>query len=225
MSQKEDLYKRCEMMQKRQTAYKVKIKDLLDGIYVKEAGEWTPNYIEINEKKVSRANIIGAVVLKQDAQGANHSNIILDDGSGKISVRGFDKDDFFRNVDVGDVVLLVGRPRQFGSEKYVVPEILKRIENKRWIDVRKLELKLNQNNKENKNEVNGAAKAVEIESIEESPGIKIVQLVKSLDPGDGADINNIISKSERKDAEKIIQNLLEEGEIFEVRSGKLKVLE
>ena len=79
----------------------------------------------------------------------------------------------------------------------------KRIENKRWIDVRKLELKLNQNNKENKNEVNGAAKAVEIESIEESPGIKIVQLVKSLDPGDGADINNIISKSERKDAEKI----------------------
>jgi len=225
LSQKEDLYKRCEMMQKRQTAYKVKIKDLLDGIYVKEAGEWTPNYIEINEKKVSRANIIGAVVLKQDAQGANHSNIILDDGSGKISVRGFDKDDFFRNVDVGDVVLLVGRPRQFGSEKYVVPEILKRIENKRWIDVRKLELKLNQNNKENKNEVNGAAKAVEIESIEESPGIKIVQLVKSLDPGDGADINNIISKSERKDAEKIIQNLLEEGEIFEVRSGKLKVLE
>jgi len=221
LSQKEDSYKRCKMNQKRQIAYKARIKDLLDGVYVKEDGEWTPNYIGINEKKISRVNIIGTVVLKEDGQ--NYQNIILDDGSGKISVRSFGKDNFFRENDIGDVVLLIGRPRQFGSEKYIVPEILKKIENKKWIDVRKLELGREiRNPKEIRNE---EIKDVEIEHIEESPSNRILQLVREFDSGSGADIEEIILKSDIKEAEKIIKNLLEDGEIFEVKSGKLKVLE
>ena len=208
------------MNQKRQIAYKVKIKELVDGVYVKEEGEWTPNYIMVNEKKVSRANIIGTIVLKQDEQ--NYQNIILDDGSGKISVRSFGKDDFFKEKDVGDIVLLIGRPRQFGSEKYIVPEVLKKIEDKKWINVRKLELSERKISKEFKEE---AIKDAGIENIEESPSNRILQLVRESDLGNGADVEEIISKSSIKEAEKIIRHLLEDGEIFEIKSGKIKVLE
>ena len=222
MNQKGVLYKRCEMNQERQIAYKAKIKDLVDGVYVKEEGEWTPNYIEINEKRISRANIIGTVVLKQD-EDQNYENIILDDGSGKISIRSFGKDDFFRKINIGDVVLLIGRPRQFGSEKYIVPEILRKIENKKWIDVRKLELgKEGEITSDVKEDV---IKEVEIEDIEKSPNSRILQLVREFDSGNGADIDEVISKSNMKEAEKIIKNLLEEGEIFEIKSGKFKILE
>jgi len=210
------------MNQERQIAYKAKIKDLVDGVYVKEEGEWTPNYIEINEKRISRANIIGTVVLKQD-EDQNYENIILDDGSGKISIRSFGKDDFFRKINIGDVVLLIGRPRQFGSEKYIVPEILRKIENKKWIDVRKLELgKEGEITSDVKEDV---IKEVEIEDIEKSPNSRILQLVREFDSGNGADIDEVISKSNMKEAEKIIKNLLEEGEIFEIKSGKFKILE
>lgn len=223
MNQEGDLYKKCKMNQKRQVAYKVKIKDILDGVYVKEEGEWTPNYIEINEKKISRANIIGTVVLKQDDENLNYQNLTLDDGSGKISIRSFDKDNFFKDVDIGDVVLLIGRPRQFASEKYVVPEILRKIENKKWIDVRKLELK---KEKKNVTEVKEEEiKTVNIENVEESPNSRIIQLIKKLDIGGGADADKIISKSNVKEADSIIKNLLEEGEIFEIKPGKYKVLE
>ena len=40
-----------EKSQKRQVAYKVKINDILKGEYIKEEGEWSPNYIVIEDKK------------------------------------------------------------------------------------------------------------------------------------------------------------------------------
>ena len=52
-------------IRKRQIAYKIRIKDILEGKYVKEEG-WNPNYIvTANEKEVSRVNIIGIVIDKQ----------------------------------------------------------------------------------------------------------------------------------------------------------------
>ena len=41
---------------KRQIAYKVKIKDLLIGEYVKKEG-WEPSYILHNEKRITRIKI------------------------------------------------------------------------------------------------------------------------------------------------------------------------
>ena len=46
-----------------------------------------------------------------------------------------------------------------------------------------------------------------------------------MDNGDGADTEDIITSANMDNTEDIIKSLLEEGEIFEVRPGKLKVLE
>jgi len=208
-----------QTVQKRQVAYKVRVKDILDGVYVKEEG-WQPNYIEIGENKVSRVNLIGTIVLKTDA-----NNIVLDDGSGKIPLRVFENNVFFEKIDIGDLVLAIGKPREFGSEKYVMPEILKKIEDTTWIDVRKNELKLNKTPNTN-NEKKGEEKTEEtVEEIKEDPYEKVFNLIKKMDKGEGVDTEEIINNAKDMDTEKIISKLLENGEIFEVRHGKLKVLE
>ena len=63
--------------------------------------------------------------------------------------------------------------------------------------------------------------------VEESntPADKIFQLIKSTDSGEGADTEEVISKSNLENAEQLVKKLLEEGEIFEVKPGKLKILE
>lgn len=201
-----------EKQQKRQVAYKVSAKDIVDGEYVKEEG-WMPNYIRlIDGTKVSRINILGTIVLKQDEQ--NYKSALIDDGTGKLSVRTFDKYELFDNFNIGDVVVIIGRPREFG-EKYIDPEIIKKVEDVNWIGVRKLELKKD-------------APVVTEEAVDKvvgSPTDKIFGLIKDADKGSGVDVEEIIKKSEISNAENIIRGLLEEGEIFELKPGIIKILE
>lgn len=209
--------------QRRQIAYKVRIKDLINGRYVKEEG-WQPNYIITSDgRQVSRVNLIGTIVLKPTEENLNYQSIIVDDGSSKISIRSFEGN-VLKNVNVGDVILLIGRPREYGSEKYIVPEIVRVVDNKKWIDIRKLEIELhNKKNKRVNEDV--VLKEEVVEEKKESQADKIFKLIKEIDDGEGADTEEIISKANVEHVEKIIANLLEEGEIFEIKPGKLKVLE
>ena len=113
-----------EKSQKRQIAYKVKIKDLLIGEYVKKEG-WEPSYILHNEKRITRINIIGLLIYIDDTR------IIIDDGSGNIEARFFEEKKK-SSIDIGDVILLIGKPRMWNDEKYIVPEIIKKVKNKDW---------------------------------------------------------------------------------------------
>jgi len=210
-----------EKNQKRQIAYKVRIKDLLDGRYVKEDG-WMPNYIESKGRQISRMNLIGVVVSKQ--LEPNYQSLVVDDGTGKIAVRTFDEKNRFDDVDIGDVLLLIGRPREYNGEKYILIEILRKVENEKWIELRKLEL-----NKQAEQEAaqNTEEKQVKTEEIVEEEVDdtyqKIIEKIKELDKGDGADFDEIIK--DIKEGEKLIDSLLKRGEIFETKPGKLKVLE
>lgn len=202
---------------KRQIAYKVRIKEIISGKYVKEEGEWTPNYIETAGKHVSRVNLIGTVVSAPSTE-TNFKSFVLDDGSGKINVRSFEKNNIFSNIDIGDVILMIGRPREYGSEKYIVPEIIKKIDDHRWLKVRALELEKDTSQEKIKTEI-------KIEEIKETPLNNIFNIIKELDKADGVDIEEIISVSKNQNVEKIIKTLLEGGEIFEIRPGKFRVLE
>jgi RPA family protein len=202
-----------EKQQKRQVAYKVRVKEILDGEYVKEEG-WMPNYIRlIDGAKVSRVNLVGVVVLKTEEQ--NYAGIIIDDGSGKIPVRNFENSNLFDATNIGDIVLIIGRPREFG-EKYVVPEIIKKVQDPLWIEVRKLELKKPELKVNDENAV---------KKDESNPSEVIFSLIKGEDKGDGVDVEDIIKKSNVSEADLIIRNLLEEGEIFELKPGRVKILE
>jgi len=213
-------------IQKRLVAYKIKIDDILNGKYVKQEG-WNPNYIISGGKQISRVNVIGIVVSKHVGEGASYNSIIIDDGA-KISARIFDDSRFFEDIEVGDVVMIVGKPREYGQEIYLVPEIVKKIEDKNWIEFRKLELKKQDLLKGVKEEVTEikkdetAAEEIIVEDVKETSKIeKVLNLIKSMDLGEGVDYQEIIDKI---NGEKEIQALLQEGEIYEIRPGRLKVL-
>jgi hypothetical protein len=53
----------------------------------------------------------------------------------------------------------------------------------------------------------------------------ILDTIRKLDKGEGANINDIIKHSGLEKAEKYLKSLINEGEIFEIRTGKIKVLE
>lgn len=208
-----------QTIQKRQIAYKTGIKDILDSDYIKTEG-FEPNYLEINGQKISRVNVISIVVQKSERD--NHKNILIDDGTGEISARIFEDNSLLDKINVSDIVIIIGKPREFSAEKYILVETIKKIDSK-WAEVRKLELERNVSKMPSTINpvVEDASK--DKEAIGLSPSNEIMNLIKERDKGEGVSIEDISSKN--KDADKLINTLLKEGDIFEVKPGKLKVLE
>jgi hypothetical protein len=236
----------------RQVAMKVRLSDLTDGKYVRVEGQWEPNFIQTSDgRKFSRVNII-AVVASEPVPDMNFNSFIIDDGTARVPVRIFGESDV--KVKLGDVVLVIGRPREFNQQVYIVPEIIKEIRNNKWIEYRKLELRhlpasmkaepaeqapaqadqtaLHEDIQESGDEAGTEDKDKEHPEIakektkdEMNPVDMILEKISELDKGDGADTDEVISSLGIPEAEKIIENLLKEGEVFEISSGRIKVLE
>ena len=209
-----------EKFQKRQIAYKIRIKDILNSKYIKREG-FEPNYLEINNQEISRINILGVIVQKSDLN--NYKNLTIDDGTGKISARIFENSTLLDTIDVSDIVLIIGRPREFSSEKYMLIETIKKV-SPVWAKVRKLELEKNTIYNNSSNDQSSFSNDSKEEVIDSSPSNKIIKLIKGLDKGNGVSIEELSSEN-IKDIDKIINILLKGGDIFEVKPGKLKVLE
>ena len=203
-----------ENLQRRYIAYKLRIRDILSSRYVKTEGV-NPNYLQINGQEVSRVNVIGVVVQKSNME--NYSEMIIDDGTGKISARAFENNFLLNNVEIGGVVLVIGRPREYLEEKYLLVETAKKI-NPLWGKVRKLEL--NDFELQGNDEIKDGDNK---EIIDESSKNRILKTIKDLDKGNGVSIDALPSNLGNID--QIVGVLLREGNIFEVRPGKLKVLE
>ena len=235
--------------QKRQTAYKVQIKDITEGNFVTEEG-WNPNYVvDKYGRKISRVNLISAVVDIPDTEETfNYYSIVIDDSTGKISARLFEDYERLKMFNVGDVVSIIGRIREYGAERYIIPEIIRKIDNPKWIDVRKKEIELLQgtlqkaedNQKPESAQDEGAAAVVdsgksavtaEVEGVvEEKPNAldeseSVIAMARELDNGDGVDIDELIKKSGIESCEELIKSLLLEGDMFEVQPGRLKILD
>ena len=210
-----------QKFQKRQTAYKVRVRDILNSKYTKTEGS-ASNYLEMNEKKISRVNVVGVIVQKLGLD--NYKTIMIDDGTGRISTRVFEENVLLDKVDVGDIVLIIGRPREFSSEKYIIIETIKKI-NPIWAKVRKLEFEKNVIKDDVfSNKVTSNNEKITEEIVDLTPTNKVVKLIRQFDNGNGVSIEELSSKN-IKDMDKIIEMLLKGGDIFEVKPGKLKVLE
>ncbi len=116
---------------KRETAYKIKIKDILENEYIINEG-MEANFIKINDKNVSRASIIGTITSK------NENSLNIDDGTAEIVLRNFNNLDL-NNIEVGNIVQIIGRPRAFEGQNYVFLEVISQID-KEWFNLRKMEL-------------------------------------------------------------------------------------
>ncbi len=235
----------------RHTAIKISIHELLNGTYVQEV-EQNPNYLQtVQHQRIYRLNLI-AIVIQKENQGTI-TNILIDDSTGAIVTRFFEEHPSLKNIEVGDVVNIIGKIRTYNQEKYISPEIIKKT-SPLWLKLRLQELSVNSKPKNTQNEQtpvtmpavsqtvfnnnskNNIITTVTIPSmstqlseeiIEDGPLLpyqKITQLIQNLDKGDGARIEEIIEKSPLQNTEELIETMLKNGDVFQNSPGKIKVL-
>jgi len=206
---------------KRQVAHHIRISTLLNGEYVKKEG-WEPNYVLTTDKDmVSRVNIIGIVI-----SAPKPLEINIDDGSARLVIRQFDESVRLMHLKIGDPVIVIGRPREYERSIYVIPEIVKVIKDHDWIKVRQKELQAEPLKGPSiprpKDDI--VIDKQEPQTFREQYE-SIYALIRQLDDGRGADIEQVLQSSNMSDGENIIKQLILEGEVFEMSPGKLKVLD
>jgi RPA family protein len=218
----------------RQNAYITTIAALLSSTFVKGEAQMQPSYAATKDgKKISRAHLMAVIVTLPEGM---ISEATIDDGTGKIVARSFEDPQFFSHVQLGDVVRVIGKVREFNEQTYLIPEIVKKIGDKQWVKFHRLLLQQQSTvdvvpevREEIRNETVSEETIEDLpidadETQESSPAEDVLAIIKELDTGDGTQIEVVIAK-QGDDAEKIIQNLLESGEIFEIRPGRVKLLE
>ena len=259
-------------MVERLIAYKIRVIDILSGVYIKGSEEFDPDVINVNGLKISRVNLMGFVVNSNNQD--NFESLSFDDGTAVIEVRNFGSD-LLSGFNVGDCVNIIGRVKEYGNLRYVVCESCKVID-KEWLKYRQKELELENRDfvsgeelvvddkKEEKvektpNEVDGDVGEEELiedekkdifneisdseekqklveDSVKEKPELDekieedenpievLLNTIRELDKGYGVDVDELISLK-GSDVESLITTLLQEGELFEVKPGMVKVLE
>lgn len=202
-----------QQIQPRQTAFKVLISDLINGNYIIQEG-WIPNYIQVKDKQISRINLMAAVIDKQSSESL--ITLTLDDGSGNIQAKTFNEDiKKLQDINIGDFILIIGRPRKYNEQLFIAVEIAKKI-NPAWGKVRKIELPQEKT----------PLKIVE-EPVEEDIKGEIYTIIKKIDSGNGAEISEVLKMSNlnEQQGEELINDLLKQGEIYENRPGYLKTID
>jgi RPA family protein len=236
------------MAMQRSVAYRVWISEIGSGPYVKQEG-FNPNYIELKGKQVSRVQIMGTVVGTFTSEDGNYGALTLDDGSDTIRVKAFGPDVAnIKDAKVGQLVRFVGKIKEYNDERYLAPDFAAKVEDPNWVTVWKLELgeapeavKATEapmtENKPTQTQVEQApagekpdtdksekSSAVSSDNSEDLPNFAAI--IAKLDSGDGAEMDKVISESKLDEAEAKLHiiDLLKQGEVYEPRKGKLKVL-
>ncbi len=206
---------------KRLVAVKLLIGGLLKSNYIKEEG-LRPNYVLTQENiRISRVNLMGIVISAEDHAG--YSSIIIDDGSGKISVRSFEQNNTLKNFNPGESVLVIGRPREYNRELYVLLEIVRKLHDVAWLEVRKREL--DERNRVIIQKDEASYQEERLEYVEDT-GVrqKVYDLIKSADAGQGVMYDELLKQMPENDVRGVIEEMLKNGEIFDAGGGRLKIV-
>ncbi len=217
-----------EARRKRAVAVKLGISHIRALPYVKD--EQGLSYLRYGTEQISRVNVVGIVVQK----APDGLSLSIDDGSGNISLRVFEDNGILSKREAGDHVLVIGKPREYGSERYLLPEIVSRV-GAEWFKVRKKELDCVQLSPSGESSpmkgsmplsyAEGSDPGVEEVESGKSPADLICAFIKENDQGDGVDIQRIVESSTVENAEPLVMQLIRNGDIFEIRPGRVKVME
>ena len=122
---------------KRNIAIKLRIIDIISSEYKKD-NENNTSFITLND---------GRNISEEE-----QAHFTIDDGTGEIKIIPFNEVEKIKDLNIGEIVLIIGKIREFG-EIYITPEIIKKINNKKWVELRKLELEYKTTEESNKKEI------------------------------------------------------------------------
>lgn len=237
-------------------AKKVRACDILNGVFFHGSkAEMKPSYVitPLGEK-VSRVNLIGTVTDVFLSEDGNYGSVTFDDGTASLRAKVFGEGvRLIKDVAAGNLVLVIGKVKEFSDEVYVNAEIVRRLEDPKYENFRRLEMqkKLNEQKKvvedirrvvdemseEELSEYVSKKYGMDVESlrvvrenlkvaeeIDYKP--KILEIIKSMDRGDGVEISKIfeIVDLPEKVVENAINELLGSGDLFEPTAGRLKLI-
>lgn len=234
----------------RSPAKKVRISDLLNGKYFYGSKEeMKPGYVITPfGEKISRVNIIGAVVDKFVGEDGKYSSITVDDGSDAIRVKSFEEFPF-EKIELGDMVRVVGRIKEYNGEIYVTYEMTEKIDDVNFELMSKAEIlgglmkqkkivddiKLLSNQVDevelkayamNTYSIDEEALSVIIESKKKEIDYKpiVIEVIQKLDEGKGVEIKRLfeILNLPENVIEKTLNDLINEGSLYEPTIGWLR---
>ncbi|MBS7267420.1 MAG: hypothetical protein KIH10_01130 [Candidatus Freyarchaeota archaeon] len=210
------------IIKKRATAYKVHISDLVNGKWVEK-----PNgrfIVTGSGLEVQRARVMGTVVDKFISSQSDFGSITLDDGTETIRAKFWkNQNSPINKVQVGDIVDIIGKVKEYRGEVYLVPELVINVDDPNWEIVRELELML-------------LKPAGEISHLKEEIGVseedktvpeedfasnitRIMEVIEKFDEGEGVDFQIIKKETglSLKELESGLTELLSDGTIYEPR--------
>ena len=244
------------MDKKRMPAKKVRIFDVVNGKYFAGSKEeLKPSYVITSiGQKVSRVNLIATVIDKFVSEDQNYAAIRIDDGTEVIRTKAFKESvKLLEGIELGDLVTVIGKLKEYNGEVYVNAEIVKKITDANFETLRKLEI-LNEVAEQKKavDEIKSLLDSMSEEELreyakdrfgmdEETLNVvrdslrvkkeidykpKILELIKKLDEGNGVEIVKIFELSSLPEnvIESAINELLAKGMLFEPKAAVLKVV-
>lgn len=124
-----------------QAAYKLNISDLTENEYVKDDTGKEPNYLNLADKlKVYRVRILARVTFRYASEDGNYASITLDDDTGTIRVKAWQNIKAVLDTKKEDLVDMIALVREWNGEVYLVPEVLRIIDNPDMKTLRALEI-------------------------------------------------------------------------------------
>ncbi len=193
----------------RYVAYKIYPEEFLNN-------EVIDNALIIEGRKVRRVRILGKV------ENINVGNIISFYVDG-VNVRYFEDKPVY--IEEGDIVDVIGRPRTYDGEKYVMAEIIRK-RDERWIKLRDLEIKKTRKYLLERAEPYEEDLEEEIYAEILNPDIikdKILVLIEKVGEITFEELAGMVNIPE-EELEKYLSELKESGDIFEPRPGVYKTL-
>jgi hypothetical protein len=157
----------------------------------------------------------------------------LDDSSDTIRVKAWNEDvQVIKEFKKGQIIHLMGRiKKQKDDELYLVPEIIKIVDNPNTELLRKIELIQEYGVKENilfqpANQVEETIEVAQPQTPTESARQELLNIIEKLDCDEGVSITNVIKEAshEEKEVENALKELIKEGEIFEPKPGRIKII-
>lgn len=214
-----------EQQFKRNTAYKLRIGDILVGKPTTNGDRFS--FLELGDRKIVRVNVIGNIVDKYESSGeTKYISLTVDDGSGQIRIKAFGEEaERLRSLTQGQTVVVIGVLRHWNDELYVSPEIVRDMDPK-YLVIRKLETE--------KDTVSGlssgsVSSGMDISGKQQTIAVKdrILDLIKASESNGGVETESLLRDLQEFSPtilNKEIQKLLEEGVVFEPRPGKIRWL-
>jgi DNA polymerase III alpha subunit len=201
-------------MAARDTALKLRIKDITAGELKKGDGEWESCLLTPLSEKAGRVRVLGTVVKRFKSDNGKYAVLTLDDATDTITTRAFNEDvSLIEKAMEGDIVDVIGRVKEYEDERYINLETVSKIDDPNWEMVRGLELAL-------KIKAPGGDKDVKVENQKS----KVKDIIEHLDEGSGVKYLYIIEETGMSDEklEEILSELMEAGEVYEPKIGKFK---